>query len=178
MAIFSYWMIALVPLLLMRLLKDRWTDYGFRKTDRGRQVLTGLGIALAMSLVLTVLPHLVGLGDWVDNGTRTLVLWKILFNFVYFIVAVGAVEEFIFRGFLYRRLQLLFNSEAVAIVGSSILFGTFHLFHGNVAQLIMTTLIGILFCVLRRNSKSCTTLSLIIAHGVYDALIGVWASLL
>lgn len=176
--IFSYWWVAVIPLILMAILGDRWRDYGFTKEKIGRQIGIGLVIALVMSAVLTLLPHLVGLKDWVDNGARSLEAWQVVSEFVYTIFAVAAVEELVFRGFFYRRLELLFDSDIMPIVGSSILFGLFHMYLGNLVQVIVTTLIGILFCVLRKKIKGCTTLSLIVAHGVYDAMISVWAALL
>ncbi len=38
--------------------------------------------------------------------------------------------------------------------------------------------IGVFFCVCRLKIKNCSTLVLIIGHGVYDALITVFASVL
>lgn len=176
--VLSYWLIALVPYLVMRLSGDTWAAYGFSSERVGRQIGIGLAIAVLMSLVFTLLPHGLGLSAFVDNGRRYTKLWQFLFNFFYAIGAVAAVEEFIYRGFAYRKLQNIFSSETVAILGSSVLFGLFHLASGNGVQLIVTTLFGVLFCVLRLKIKGCTTLSLIVAHGVYDALISVWASLL
>ena len=66
----------------------------------------------------------------------------------------------------------------IAIIASSMLFGLFHLFSGNIIQMLMTACIGVFFCFCRLKVKNCSTLSLIIAHGVYDALITVLASIL
>ena len=66
----------------------------------------------------------------------------------------------------------------IAIIGSSVLFGAFHLFIGNIIQMLITTGIGVLFCFCRLKIKNFSTLSLIIGHGVYDALITVWVSTL
>ena len=51
-------------------------------------------------------------------------------------------------------------------------------FGGNIFQVFITMLIGLFFCFLRWKIKKCSTLSLIICHGVYDAMITVWASVL
>ena len=66
----------------------------------------------------------------------------------------------------------------IAIIGSSVLFGVSHLFNGNIIQMLMTTGIGVFFCLCRLKIKNCSTLSLIIGHGVYDTLITVWSSTL
>ena len=61
---------------------------------------------------------------------------------------------------------------------SSVFFGVFHFFSGNLVQMVMTACIGAFFCFCRLKIKNCSTLSLIIGHGVYDALITVFASAL
>ena len=65
--IVTYWPIALVPFCIILFNKDKWSDYGFSKEKIGCQVLIGLGIALCMSFVFTVIPHLAGKSDWVNN---------------------------------------------------------------------------------------------------------------
>ncbi|HOA32639.1 MAG TPA: CPBP family glutamic-type intramembrane protease, partial [Clostridia bacterium] len=61
---------------------------------------------------------------------------------------------------------------------SSLLFGLFHIFNGNIVQVIMTSFLGVLFCLFREKIKGCTLLSLIIAHGSYNAMIVLWVSVL
>jgi len=70
------------------------------------------------------------------------------------------------------------NSKWFAIIISSLLFGLFHIFNGNIIQIFVTAFIGFLYCVFREKIKGCTLLSLIIAHGVYDAMIVLWVSIL
>ncbi len=169
-----YWLIPVVPVCIMTIARDRLTDYGFSKERIGHQILIGIIIALCMSFVFTVIPHLVGKSDWVNNGHQYIYLWQFIYDFVYFIVAVALVEEFIFRGFLFKKIEALSGSSLCAILGSSILFGLFHFLSGNIVQLIVTGVLGFLFCICKTKIKDCTLLSLIIAHGVYDALITVW----
>ncbi len=169
-----YWLIALIPIIIMIIDKDKLNDYGFKREKTGSQILTGLGVGIAMSLVLTLIPHLAGLGNYVDNGKRYLFLWQFIFEFVYCIISVAFTEEFVFRGLLYEKIRRVSNSEIAAVIGSSMLFGLFHIFNGNLLQVFMTALIGLFFCVCRLKIKNCSTLSLIIAHGVYDAMISVW----
>ena len=177
--IVSYWLVALAAIILYFIHKDKLTDYGFSKDNLFAQIFIGIGLGLGMSLILTLLPHLFGFSGFVDNGYRYKYVWQFIFEFAYCIAAVGAAEEFGFRGFIYARLKKITNGkEFITVIVSSVLFGLFHVFAGNVIQIFMTTLIGILFCVLRLKIKKCSTLSLIICHGVYDAMITVWASLL
>ena len=41
----------------------------------------------------------------------------------------------------------------------------------------MMMLLGVVLCLCRLKIRHCTLLSLVIAHGVYDALISVFASI-
>lgn len=176
--VFVNWLIALIPAIVMLVNKDKLADYGFRTDKKELQVITGVLIGVAMSLVLTLIPHLLGLGGYVDTGKRYKYLWQFVFEFFYCIVAVGFVEEFVFRGFVYEKIKAISQKDMTAIIGSSVLFGVFHLFSGNIVQMIMTAGIGAFFCFCRLKVKNCSTLSLIIGHGIYDALITVWASAL
>ncbi len=169
-----YFLIALVPVCIMIFRKEKLSDYGFSKEKLGYQVLTGIAIALCMSFVFTVIPHLAGKSDWVNNQHQYIYLWQFIYDFVYDIIAVALVEEFVFRGFLYKKIELLFGSSLYAILGSSILFGLFHFLGGNIVQLIVTGILGLILCICKEKIKNCTLLSLVIAHGVYDALITVW----
>lgn len=175
--IVTYWFAALVPVIIMAVNKDDLTDY-WNADKIGYQILIGVMIGIVMSLVLTLAPHLAGFGEYVDNGKRYIYLWQFVYEFFYCILAVGLVEELIFRGFVYNKIKNICCNEIAAVVGSSVLFGAFHIFGGNIGQIIVTAFIGALFCVCRIKIKGCTLLSLIIAHGIYDALITVWAAAL
>ena len=174
--IISYWLIALPSIIAMIICKDRLKDFGFIKEKLPLQILIGVGIGVVMSLVLTLIPHLAGFGEYVDSGNRYKYAWQFIYEFVYCIIAVGAVEEFVFRGFIYEKFKRISNKEFVALIVSSAMFGFFHIFTGNIIQVFLTGLIGAFFCFCRLKIKNCTTVSLVIAHGVYDALITVWAS--
>lgn len=169
-----YFAIALVPFCITIFNKDKWSDFGFSKEKLGYQVLIGLLIALCMSFVFTVIPHLVGKSEWVNNQHQYQYMWQFIYDFIYYIFVVALVEEFVFRGFFYKKLETLFGSVVGAIIGSSVLFGLSHFPGGNIGQILLTGIIGAVFCICRVKIKNCTLLSVIIAHGVYDALITVW----
>lgn len=176
--IVTYWVIAIIPFSVMLFARDNLTDYGFAKEKIGVQVLVGILLGVVMSFVLTLLPTLLGMGDWVDNGHYYQYVWQFAYEFLYCIVAVSLVEEFVFRGFVFAKIKRISGSVKAAIIISSILFGLFHLLGGSIIQVIMTGVLGVFFCVCREKIKNCTLLSLILAHGIYDALITVWASVL
>lgn len=175
--IVTQWLIIIGPAILMILNKEKPGDVGFSKEKIGLQIEIGILIAVAMSLVLTVLPIVFGFKDMVGSTTYN-EAWKFAYQFVYAIFGVALAEEFVFRGYIFSKLLELRNSRWFAIIMSSLLFGLFHIFSGNIIQVIMTSFLGLLFCVCREKIKGCTLLSLIIAHGAYDAMIVLWVSVL
>ncbi len=174
--IITYWLLAAAPIMIMFLCKETLSDYGFTKEKIFQQILLGVLIGIAFSQVFTLIPHILKFGDLVDNGKRYSHLWQFAYEFLYCILAVGLVEEFIFRGFFYGKLKKISN-DTIAIILSSAFFGSFHLFVGNLIQMIMTVFLGVIWCFCRSKLKYCSTLSLAIAHGIYDALITVWAAI-
>ena len=139
-------------------------------------ILCVIILGAAMSVVLTLTPNLLGFGQYFDSGKRYQYLWQFIYELFYCVLAVGAVEEFVFRGFIYERIKNIGKNEMTAVIGSSVLFGLFHIFGGNILQIFMTALMGAFWCACRLKIKNCTTLSLIVAHGIYDWLITVWAA--
>ena len=176
--ILVYWLAALIPIIVMVVNKDKLSDYGFTRDKIGLQIIIGIALGIAMSMAFTLIPHLFGFGIYVDNGKRYQYIWQFIYEFIYCIIAIGFVEEYVFRGFIYKKAERISKNKIIPIAVSSILFGMFHLFNGNIAQIIMTALIGAFFCFCRLKIKNCTIVSLIIAHGIYDALISLWASIL
>ena len=175
--IITQWLLFLVPGILMIVNKEKLSDIGFRKEKIALQVAIGVLLAVSMSLVLTVLPIILGLKDMVGNTVYTQT-WKFVYQFIYAIFGVALAEELIFRGYIFNKLLEIKNSKWFAIIISSLLFGLFHIFNGNIIQVFMTAFLGLLFCIFREKIKGCTLLSLIIAHGVYDAMIVLWVSIL
>ena len=137
----------------------------------------GAVIALAMSAVFTVLPIMLGFKDMVGATSYTKA-WQFIYQFGYAILGVALAEELIFRGYIFYKLLKIKDSKWFAIIISSLIFGLFHIFGGSIIQMVMTALLGVIYCVLRERIKHCTTLSLIIAHGMYDALIVLWVAVL
>ncbi len=176
--ILTYWLIALIPAIVMIVNKDKLTDYGFSKEKIGMQIIVGILIGTVMSVLLTLIPHLIGFGEFADSGNRYKYLWQFIYEFFYCIFAIGLVEEFVFRGFIFEKIKRVAGKDIIAVIISSVFFGVFHFFSGNLVQMVMTACIGAFFCFCRLKIKNCSTLSLLIGHGVYDASITVFASAL
>lgn len=173
----SRWILFLVPGIMMWVNKEKMIELGFHKKYVTYQIGIGIIVAVLMSLLFTVIPILLGFRDMVGSTQYTKV-WQFSYEFVYTIFGVALTEELIFRGYIFNKLLQIKDNKVLAIIISSVMFGFFHVFSGDVIQVIMTTIIGIVYCVLREKIKNCTTLSLIIIHGVYDALIILWVFIL
>ena len=144
--ILTYWLIALIPAIVMIVNKDKLTDYGFSKEKIGMQIIVGILIGAVMSVLLTLIPHLIGFGEFVDSGKRYKYLWQFIYEFFYCIFAIGLVEEFVFRGFIFEKIKRVAGKDIIAVIISSVFFGVFHFFSGNLVQMVMTACIGALFC--------------------------------
>jgi membrane protease YdiL (CAAX protease family) len=177
LTVVTQWALFLVPGILMLVRREKIADLGFSKEKVPNQIAAGVIIAVAMSAVFTVLPILLGFKDMVGATSYTKA-WQFIYQFGYAILGVALAEELIFRGYIFYKLIKIKDSKWFAIIVSSLLFGFFHIFNGNIIQIAMTTILGIIYCVLRERIKHCTTLSLIIAHGMYDALIVLWVAVL
>jgi hypothetical protein len=89
------------------------------------------------------------------------------------IIYVGVMEEFIFRGLVFRAVEII-TDENKAIIISSILFGLFHLVNLSgddpvwyvVLQVAFTAAIGLGFAVLR--AKTGSIFACMIIHAVLD----------
>ncbi|MGN0552479.1 MAG: lysostaphin resistance A-like protein [Oscillospiraceae bacterium] len=173
-----YWLVALIPMILIFSNEEKLSDYGFTKEKLGSQAVVGVIIGIIMSLVLTMTPHLLGFGEYFSSGKNYTEIWQFVYEFFYCILAVGFTEEFVFRGFIYEKVEKISGKAWVAVTVSSVLFGLFHIFGGDIMQIIMTAFLGAFWCLCRLKINNCTLLSLIIAHGIYDALIVVWTAVL
>jgi len=173
----NQWLLIVPSAILMIVNKKKLSDLGFTKEKIPRQIGIGILLAIAMSLVFTVLPILLGFKNYISNVRYTEV-WKFIFEFFNTIFAVALAEELIFRGYIFNKLLEIKNNKWFAIIISSLLFGLFHMFQGNLLQILLTALLGIIFCIFREKIKGCTILSLIFTHGIYDFLIALWVSIL
>lgn len=170
--ILAYWLIVAVPLVSSIKNRDRFWE---SKTLL-LQLAWGLVIGGGISLLLTLVPHLLGWGQYV-GGSKHSTPKELVLLAVFYLAAVGTVEEFIFRGFLVKRLEKFITSQWAVIGISSLLFGLSHIMSGDVLQILITSLIGAFYCLCQRKLPHCSLLSLVIAHALYDWLIDLWATI-
>ncbi len=173
----TQWLLFLAPGILMIVNKEKLSYIGFRKENISLQIGIGVMLAISMSLLLTVLPIMLGFKDMVGSTSYTHT-WQFIYYIFYVILGVSLAEELIFRGYIFHKLLQIKNAKWFAITISSLLFGLLHIFQGNIIQVFVTAFLGVLFCLFREKIKGCTLLSLIIAHGIYDAMIVLWVAIL
>ena len=169
--IVMYWSIVFIPIIFCIKNKCKLCDLGFSKDKLLKQVLIGFVIAFLMSLFLTFIPMLIFGKESISSEVGYKHVWEYIYLFVYYIISVSFSEEFLFRCYLLSRFKKICNSSIVPILATSLLFGLFHIFNGNVLQVIVTSFIGLILVLCREKIKDCSLLSLIIAHGIYDWLI-------
>lgn len=160
------------------LVKDNLADYGFSRRNLLRQIAIGTGIGLGMAVVLTLIPMLLFGANSIYTGERYTTAAEAIAGLAYFVFVVGLSEEFIFRGFLYEKLDNFCVSDEMPIFLSSALFGLFHLSGFNLIGILLPGLIGAFFCLCKKKIPGCTLLSLAIAHGIHDWMIRLLTSVL
>ncbi len=146
--------ILLIPIaIIFAIRKVAWVELGLRRFDRNALAL-GCGL-LAATYILVIINNLVmmALGVVTQADTIIEILGNIdsplLFAFVTAIVA-PFTEELFFRGFLFKGLREKYG-WVNALMFSSIIFA---LFHGQIATLIPTFLLGALFAYMYQRTGS------------------------
>ena len=76
-------------------------------------------------------------------------VWQMLFTALLYGMLPAFCEEFFFRGLIMRSLERF--SPVMAVVGSAVLFG---IMHGNLAQLLFATVIGLVLAIVVRRTDS------------------------
>ncbi|WP_410511516.1 type II CAAX endopeptidase family protein [Paenibacillus sp. BR2-3] len=169
---------ALIPMIILRIKNNKLSDLGFSRNKLTKQIMIAFGI-FAITISFVIVPLLVGINkndilNFKPSSTSVLV-----FYIIYLLIFIGFSEEFIFRGYFYKGIQSATNSELKAVIFSSILFGLSHYPNGhNIMQVIMTSVLGLIYGFARYKIKDCTLLSLSIAHGLHDVVILVLSYLL
>lgn len=150
----SFEFILLIPIAIVFLVRrTSWIELGLRRFDRNVLAL-GCGL-LVIVYVLVIVNNLLmmALGVITQADVITELLGEIdspfLFAFVTAIVA-PITEELFFRGFLFKGFRDKYG-WVNALMFSSIIFA---LFHGQIATLIPTFLLGALFSYMYQRTES------------------------
>lgn len=134
-----------------------------------RQYLIGAAIALALSVVIAIIPALCGFSL---VGSHADFSWLVLiYDFLFYLLIVGPVEEFVFRVYLQDAFVSFFETHKwIGVVIASFLFGLWHIINGNVVQVFFTFGIGLVFGFAKYKLKDCGYVGVSFGHGLYDFL--------
>lgn len=113
-----------------------------------------------------------------DKSERLKLLLNVFKNntpLLWFTVLTAAItEEVAFRGYLIPRLQILFKNNYMPVIVSSLLFGLAHFGFGNIAQMINTAFIGLVFAIYFSKYRNLKVL--IVVHFVID-IVAIYSRL-
>lgn len=167
----------LMAWILLRLRGESLATVGLKRPRSWRQAwLVGFIVAATIFAVVLISEKLGYRRDLSAfsalQGNLELTTYQIL----YVLIGAGFYEEFMFRGFLFYGLAMVFNGSRVAWIVACVvqaaLFGLAHAYQ-NPFGIAMTGTIGLvmglLFVGCGRNLWA-----VIIGHGVYDAIRSMW----
>ena len=137
----------------------RWNlaELGFVRTGLGLSLLCGLALFAGRTLVILAV-------QW-PRQPDPLTFSRVVADLLFYFGLVAVVEEFIFRGLLYRALDE-WRGARWAIWGSTAGFILFHIGWRSPLQLLVALIIGLIFAVMRWRAGSIV--GLIFTHGLID----------
>ena len=137
-----------------------------------RQYLIGAAIALALSVVIAIIPALCGVSL---VGNHEDFSWIVLiYDLLFYLLIIGPVEEFVFRVYLQDAFVSFFEKHKwLGVVIASFLFGLWHIINGNVVQVLFTFCIGLVFGFAKYKIKNCGYVGVSVGHGLYDFMCSI-----
>jgi membrane protease YdiL (CAAX protease family) len=155
--------VSLPLLVIMALGKDPWPLFGIVRPRWITDALAGcaiwIGAGLASLFARSLLPAwlLEGAASHVARGLGTEGVSGCLLLLLA-LVASGFAEELMMRGYLIPRLERLLRSTPAAVLLTSLLFASYHIYLGfaPVIECVAVGLVyGVSFCLLRRLWPLC-----------------------
>jgi membrane protease YdiL (CAAX protease family) len=161
-----------IPLILSRIMKNPIHTLGFRKDELIKQVLSGVGVFVAIELVFTIAVFALGDSKYILLPLKETRIGMIIYSIFSAMICAGMGEETLFRGYFMELIRTLTDSDTWAIVAPALMFGLWHFPSGqDFLQVIITALLGAIFGFARVRIKNSSTLSVGIAHGLHDIYI-------
>jgi len=134
-----------------------------------QQYFAGAAVALSLSAVIAIIPALCGFSL---VGEHTDFSWfNVIYDFLFYLLIVGPVEEFVFRVYLQDTFVSFFEKHKwLGIVIAAFLFGVWHIINGSIIQVLFTFGIGLVFGFSKYKIKNCGYVGVAFGHGLYDFL--------
>lgn len=127
----------------------------------GQGIFLSLGCGLAFVLGRTLV--LIGTSLW--EGFRPIGLLQLAGDVLYCFLAVGLAEELLFRGLIYHALDTL-RGPRLAVWGSALAFGFYHVGVGGVLGFIAGLLSGVILGAIRLRGGGIV--GPVLVHGLID----------
>ena len=168
--------ISMPLLLIMALSKDSWSTFGIVRPSWIADALGGIAIFYMAKVARSFATSL--LQPFLLKGSATFISANVarpegIFEYVLIILVLvlsGFAEKLAMRGYLIPQLEQLLKSSWVAILITSLLFASYHLYQGVPATIIIAVeglVYGVAFYFFRRLWPLC------IAHTLHNLLIFV-----
>jgi membrane protease YdiL (CAAX protease family) len=140
---------------------------GLRRWNLGQLGLNrrGLGLTLACGLVLLASRTLVLLATDLPLGLQPITFRRLAGEILFYFGLVGLIEELLFRGLIYHALDQ-WRGAGLAIWGSALVFGLYHVGWQGPLGGLGTFLIGVIFGATRWRAGGIV--GLILVHGLID----------
>ncbi|MCL1999661.1 MAG: CPBP family intramembrane metalloprotease [Turicibacter sp.] len=176
----GWWFLLLIPtIIFMARDGERPRNIGFTKEKLPRQILLGIALAAGLLVVFSVgVPWLLGLVEWHWDGADQIdVGWGFVL-LAYNLLVVGLIEEVIYRGHMFKKLQDINAAPWFAVSITALAFGAFHIPSFIIIgqpllpasgwfYVFMATMAGVVYGLCR--AKGATMVTLIVSHGIYNA---------
>lgn len=168
---FSIWIgLLLIYIYSIKIEKQKfliWSETKFSVWNYLKSVVQIMFSLLLVLVIFSVLMKIIGLKI---ESSELLKIVKILkSNFpllVFTCLTAGITEELIFRAYLIPRLEQILKNNYLAILVSSLLFGSLHFGYGTIYQIIGPILIGLVFAFHYQKFRNIKIL--IVCHFLWD----------
>jgi membrane protease YdiL (CAAX protease family) len=163
-----------VVFAVVTLRKEPFESIGWTSANLGMNLM--VGFALWASIMIVSIMFLMVLGmiwpaafeDFTQARTRIEGVFPRISipSILLMSLVISFYEEVLFRGLLLARLRQIFRSPAAAVIASSLLFGSMHIYEGY-AAVIMITIFGLILAVCTLWRKSLV--AAIVAHFLFNS---------
>jgi len=134
-----------------------WSQLGFNRNGLRLSLICGTALIAGRMLIMYSLK--------LPASPNPITIAGLIGDVVFYLVCVGLTEELLFRGVLYRALDE-WRGARLAIWGSALAFGLYHIGSQGLAGAIGTGFIGLILAAIRWRAGGIV--GLIIAHGLLD----------
>jgi len=125
----------------------------------------GLGISLLSGFAVLLGRYLIYIATSLPVTLRPFSLSRFAGEFLFYFGMVGFIEELLFRGLIYRAFEE-WGGIKLAIWGSTLAFGLYHLGGQGLLGFLGTAILGLIFAVIRWRAGGIV--GLILIHGMID----------